>query len=135
MGFTENLKLRAYLSEWLDPIEWDFYLTGTFGDKGTCHPTKDIFTAKRRFDRFLDEFPKADFKYFYACEPHRTKFLHIHSLLKLETLVMPSDEDIWKVWFEKLGRCTVSVYEKDRGVRYYLTKYVTKDLFDYQVKF
>jgi hypothetical protein len=59
-------------------------------------------------------------------------FTHIHALLNgLEGL---SYRQIGETWRNRFGREKVEGYQKDLGANYYLTKYVTKDLCDWDLR-
>lgn len=59
--------------------------------------------------------------------------LHLHSLVGGDTEGSP--REAWRDWFQDPfgGRAKIVVYERDKGAEYYLSKYVSKSLGEYEV--
>ena len=132
MDWEKEVKMRDALVEKLLIYSWRFYFTGTFGHG---METKNIFTVKRRFYKFLNQVRKEcgtnSTNFFFAIEPHRTGFYHIHVLLG--NMVGVCKFCLWLKWFREYGRCHVSDYDPELGAGYYLTKYVTKGFCDWEL--
>lgn len=47
--------------------------------------------------------------------------------------VVPADK-IWDDWYRRHGRAHVDAFEQERGAAHYVSKYVTKDLGDYDLQ-
>jgi hypothetical protein len=61
-----------------------------------------------------------------------TGYLHTHGLLMgLEGV---TNDELFKKWSEKYGRCKVYDYDPEKTAAYYMTKYVLKDLYDWQIR-
>ena len=98
--------------------------------------TKDPFTAKKRFFKYIEkvriEYALPNIDHFLAIEPHKTGLYHCHALLN--GLAGVPDDALWELWFNKYGRNTVEIYDPKLGAHHYLTKYIVKDVCDWDIK-
>ena len=162
--YSTQTQMKAELAARLDLLPWDMWMTGSFrGEHPTLtyrqqekgHPdsavlyqgnmvkvffpdqTKSVFTAKRRYKRFLSDLKylgiKSGVDFFLAIEPHKTGYLHIHSLINGVGDLDPV-RDIAPLWFTRFGRVEVERFDRERGAISYLTKYVTKDIYDWDIE-
>jgi hypothetical protein len=122
------------LSEWVDQFEWQFWFTGTFQPERSY---RDTIKTKRAYEKFISKLSK-DFnmhniEYFLAVERFKHgDFTHCHSLINgLDGL---SYRQIGETWRSLYGREQVESYIKDKGANFYLTKYVTKELCDWDLR-
>ena len=127
-------KTRKVWAEWVDQYDWQFWFTGTFPpDK----PYRDTIKTKRAFERYIknlsDKFGKKHIEYFMAVERFKHgDFTHVHALMNgLDGLSYQQIGETWRDLYS--GREKVEGYIKDKGANYYLTKYVTKDLCDWDL--
>jgi hypothetical protein len=109
-------------------------MTGTFlPDKSY----RDTIKAKRAYERWIAYIGKLyglhKIEYFLAVERfHDGYFLHTHSLVNgLDGLTYRQIGESWRTLY---GREKIEGYQKDKGANFYLTKYVTKDLCDWDLK-
>ena len=122
------------MADWVNQFEWQFWFTGTFlPDKSY----RDTIKAKRAWSRWIDgigkTYQKHNIEYFLAVERFKSgDFLHCHGLINgLDGLTYKQIGESWRALY---GREKVEGYEKDKGANFYLTKYVTKDLCDWDLK-
>ena len=118
------------MSKWLNGMPWDYFITQTFAES-----TGDCFTAKRRFYALTEKINKGHhlrgIDYFLAVEPHKSGNYHNHALINGCAGV--SENEIFEVGFQG-GRFRALKYDRDLGASHYLTKYVLKDLCDWDIK-
>jgi hypothetical protein len=118
------LSIRQSLADWLDGFNWTYFGTFTFRK-----PIMNPLVAKSHFEAFLKPF-KANF--FCAVERfYLGHECHLHALIFSDAKA----RDLWRVWFSRYGRARVLSFEPSRGAAYYLTKYVTKELCDWDFSF
>jgi hypothetical protein len=122
------------LAGWVDQFDWQFWFTGTFlPDKSY----RDTIKTKRAYERFVSKIGKDynlhNIEYFLAVERFKHgDFTHCHSLINgLDGLTY---RQIGEAWRSLYGREKVEGYVKDKGANFYLTKYVTKELCDWDLK-
>ena len=126
--------MRDTLAEWVDQFDWQFWFTGTFKPDQSY---RDTIKTKRAFNRFIDkigkEYDKHNIEYFLAVERFKSgDFTHCHALINgLDGLRYKQIGETWRGLF---GREKVEGYQKDKGANFYLTKYVTKELCDWDLK-
>lgn len=132
--WEQNSKMRNSMADWVNQFDWEIWMTGTFLPDQSY---RDTIKTKKAFHRFVGDltknFNKIDIEYFMAVERFTSgDFTHIHALLNgLEGL---SYRQIGETWRDRFGREKVEGYQKDKGANYYLTKYVTKDLCDWDLR-
>jgi hypothetical protein len=128
--------LRQELSDWIAQRDWQIWSTLTFKPERRY---KDTIQTKKQFFKFIkkfgDEFGKNQIEYFIAVERFADgHFTHLHSLLNgVDGITYRQIGETWRGL--GFGREEVEKYEKDRGADYYLTKYVTKSICDWDFKF
>ena len=134
INYNDNLKLRNSMADWVNQFDWEIWMTGTFLPDQAY---RDTIKTKKAFTRFIgdltDNFNKTDIEYFLAIERfHNSDDCHCHTLLNgLEGLTY---RQIGETWRDRFGREKVERYQKDLGANYYLTKYVTKELCDWDLR-
>ena len=128
--FREELK--SAWSEWLDGMEWDWYVTLTF--KNEIHPEQ----AERNFRRWVrrlnekrhgKRFRKKGkgISWVRAIEMQRRGVIHFHVLLKgLEGIRYLRGHRLWKVSGKRNGFSWIESYHPHRGATGYLGKYIGK---------
>ena len=133
IGKQNNL-MREKLAVWVDQFDWQFWFTGTFPEEKSY---RDTIKTKKAFFRFIGDlrkgFGKKEIEYFMAVERFKhVDFTHVHALLNgLDGMTY---KQIGETWHNRhLGREQVKIYEKGKGANFYLTKYVTKDLCDWDL--
>jgi len=156
----EIRSLRSIWSEWLDGYNWDWWITLTFRNRVTAKTANKKWNKwLRALEMELDD--KAG--YFRVSEiQKRREVLHFHSLMLnlsgLHTRTMgnwlraekilkkgtsdPSTEEIEQLavrlywmdrWNEISGFSRIYKYDSGKGAAAYLTKYVSKELTDYEL--
>ena len=125
--------LQAY-GEWLSLYEWDWWTTLTFAQERRSNGA--AFRALNRWIRGIDldlwRQPHTAPYWFAATEMGaQTGRLHLHTLLGNVGNLARSFA--WKQWFKQYGRASILPYDPRRGAGYYIAKYVSKDLSDYEV--
>jgi hypothetical protein len=133
MSLIKPENLRDQMATWVNKFEWQIFMTGTFQPERS---TKDTIRTKKRFKSFLgdlsEKFGKNNIEYFLAVERFRlSDETHCHALLNgLDGLTY---RQIGEIWRERFGREEVEKYDPTKGANYYLTKYVTKELCDWDL--
>jgi len=125
---------RYALSEWLQVFPWNYFLTVTFRWWARPEQSQTHFEYIRRsVARYHPE------RLFLGAELHTKGDLHIHGLYAQGegTAVAPQGypraTDLWSVFFRRFGRSKVEVVHSKSAVVSYCTKYVTKELTDYNI--
>lgn len=122
------------MADWVNQFEWDIWFTGTFKPDQAY---RDTIKTKKAFTRFIgdltDHFNITDIEYFLAIERfYSSDDCHCHALLNgLKGL---SYRLIGETWRERFGREKVEGYQKEKGAHFYLTKYITKELCDWDLR-
>ena len=110
------------------------WMTGTFKPDQSY---RDTIKTKRAFQRFITEMTKTyglnSVEYFLAVERFcHGDFTHIHALINgVEGLTY---RQVGEVWFNRFGRVQVEGYDPAMGANFYLTKYVVKDVCDWDLR-
>jgi hypothetical protein len=121
------------LADWVNQFDWQIWFTGTFKPDKSY---RDTIKAKRAYERWIRTINKQyglyNIEYFLAVERFKFgDFIHCHSLINgLGGLTYRMIGESWRALY---GREKVEGYEKDKGANFYLTKYVTKDLCDWDL--
>lgn len=155
LDYNTRKQISQEMSEWLNKFNWDWYCTLTFRFQ-----VKDPINAKKYFHRFLasmswEWFQKVnqatklsnknkeyfilrynlmdnDISYFVAVERFKGNFgTHLHCLLSGVNDIKYVDAG--QIWFQKYGFATIEKYLSELGANYYLTKYITKELCDWDI--
>jgi len=131
---VSNLRLRNELAAWINKFDWQFFVTGTFKPELSYKNTINTKGAFHRWLRVLGvDYGKHDIQYFMAVERFKSgDFTHIHALVNgLDGLTYRQIGESWRTLY---GMEKVVAYDKRRGAGFYLTKYVTKDLCDWDLR-
>lgn len=126
--------MRDELALWVDKFKWQFWFTGTFPEERSY---RDTIKTKRGFERFVGDlrkkYGKKEIEYFMAVERFKNgDFTHVHALLNgLDGMTYKQIGETWRARHH--GREYVETYVKDKGANFYLTKYVTKALCDWDL--
>jgi hypothetical protein len=132
--WLQNIAVREKMAEYAGKFPWQFWMTGTFKPDQSY---RDTIKTKRAFYRFEDDlrdkFGKGGIEHFMAVERFKHgEFTHVHSLMNgLEGL---TDTQVWETWFNRFGRATVEPYDSSKGAAHYLTKYLVKEVCDWDLK-
>lgn len=132
MGVNVQL-FRDSMVEFVDQFDWQIYMTGTFEENRSY---RDTIKTKRAFERYIgdlrNKYQKNEIEYFMAVERFKNgDFTHVHALLNgLDGL---SYRQIGETWRDRYGREQVEGYQKGKGAEFYLTKYLLKDLCDWDL--
>ena len=131
-------------TDWLSGFHWDHFATLTFAE-----PRSEA-SARRAFGRYVRDLRErthgGSVGYFCGYEYGTFGRLHLHALLRTSVpqpelgrngVPHPSPalpgELVWRTWFDRFGRATVSAYDRNRGAAGYVSKYVTKRLAYYDI--
>lgn len=126
--------MRDQMAAWVDQFDWQFWFTGTFKPDRSY---RDTIKTKKAFQRFIDsmgkQYRKPNIEYFLAVERFKNgDFTHCHALMNgLDGMTFKQIGESWRNLF---GREKIETYQKDKGANFYLTKYITKDLCDWDLK-
>ena len=119
--------LSSVFGEWLNEFKWDWWATFTF--KRDTSP----YRAKKSFLRFIRGVNRHAY-YFIAIEWHHYReSVHIHALVGNVPEVRRLTE--MDRWFATYGISRIWPYNRNLGARYYLSKYLTKELTDWDFNF
>jgi hypothetical protein len=128
------IKLTEEFGFWLDGMQPDTWLTLTFsGNK----MTKDAYRARVMTEKWLyGQFHGVErpISHMVAIEKfHFTDYCHAHMLVRgIGDILFPV---LGKSWRENGGggMNKIKAYELDKGANYYITKYTTKDMMDWNI--
>ena len=141
----EQIALRDYWGAFADDVGsrkggWDWFMTGTFRDPGPAEQARGwtrvgLAYSKRACDAFLrkvgDMRGMQDHHWFRAREYQRERGVPHYHMLIGGVAGLRRDE-AWDWWFKRFGFARILPYEPDKGARFYLCKYVTKPLGDFE---
>jgi hypothetical protein len=125
---------NSVIGEWLTNQNWSHWATLTTGYELTLNSAR---RAAHRFHDVLDR--SAPTKIFWAAEPYDLKDgFHLHALLDVpKHLEFKNIVDIWQKVSKggkgKWNRIDLQTYDSNKGAGYYLSKYITKRLSDYDL--
>lgn len=127
------MKLRQELAGWVGGYPWEIWFTGTFRPE-RCY--KDTIKTKAAFNKYIrvlsETFNRHEIQYFLAVERFKCGFeTHCHALIAGVGGVRY--RELGEVWRGLYGRETVEGYQPNKGADFYLTKYVTKELCDWDL--
>jgi len=115
--------------ELLDKKKFDCFFTLTFRE-----PASGSILAIDRGQRLLRYYFKSlkfPLDAFIVAEQHKSGLYHVHGLLKIprmmETNVDMFLTGLWKIGYEKFGRCSFQKIVDPERVRKYVAKYLLKD--------
>lgn len=129
---------RVAMGEWLGGMDWDYWATLTTRRELTL---KSARRAAMGFEKFLSK--AGNTQIFFAVEPFDIKEgYHLHALMKLPTNL--SYRNIVEVWQHVSGNkkkrkgkewnaIKLEKYNPKLGAGHYLSKYITKELSDYDM--
>lgn len=126
-------KFRDSMVAFVDQFEWQIYMTGTFLPDQSY---RDTIKTKRAFGRYIgdlrNKYKKNEIEYFMVAERFKHgDFTHVHALLNgLDGL---SYRQIGETWRDRFGREQVERFEKGKGADFYLTKYLLKEVCDWDL--
>lgn len=98
---------------------------------------KDTIKTKLKFVAFIQALSSLygveNVNYFFCVERFKDgQFTHIHAIIWVSK-ELPYN-DVSGLWRSMYGRCKIEAYQKDKGANYYLTKYLVKELCDWDIK-
>ena len=128
------INLTQDFGEWLDKLDFDTWATLTFAGR---HMTKDAYKARVKFEKWLyNEFYGATrpISHMVAVEKfHQTDYTHIHALIR--GLGDITYDEIGESWRKRYGGINqIEKYEQDKGANFYITKYTTKEMMDWNIQ-
>ncbi len=140
----ETARLHDTWTDWLSTFHWDHFATLTFADPRSEHSARKAFCAYVRSLR--GQTNGGSVGYFCGYEYGTFGRLHLHALIRTHTpqtrlarrgvprasTALPN-ETVWRTWYDRFGRASVSRYDRKRGAAGYVTKYVTKRLAYYDI--
>jgi hypothetical protein len=122
------------MATWINKFNWQMWITGTFKPDQSY---RDTIKTKKAFMRFIGDlgetYHKTDIEFWLAVERFKHgDFTHIHALLNgLDGLTY---RQVGEPWFKRFGRVQVEGYDPTKGANYYITKYVVKEVCDWDFK-
>lgn len=122
--YIEKEALINGWSEFIDRYDWQGFWTLTFEHDFS------FWSAQKAFKRWASQFTVSEpsslsFIGFAEWGKRDPRVPHIHCLTRLERLPRVV---MWKEWFKRYGRARSEAYDTARGGKWYLAKYVTKEL-------
>lgn len=117
--------IRA-MAEWLRPYDWRWFCTMHFRYRVS------VYSAKKCASNFIKNISDST-NYYLAVE--RSKYgeqMHIHILLGYIEGFDASD--IRKEWVKRYGYARILSYDKKRGAVYYVAKYITSPIADFDIE-
>jgi hypothetical protein len=132
LNYQRSKLVRDAMADWINKYDWDFWMTGTFKEEMRV---TDTFKAKKLFMRFIKVLGEkcGDIDFFMAVERFKSgEFTHIHCVLNGVSHLRYLE--VWELWFKQYGRAVVAGYDRNLGAHHYLTKYVVKELCDWDFK-
>jgi len=127
--YKEVKSLKETWSEWLNRYNWDWYVTLTFRHPVSAKVAHHLWCKWiRALEKQLDD----GVGYFRVSEIQRGRqILHYHALMlnvrRLRRLTWMDR------WYQISGIARIFAYDYQRGANFYLSKYITKELSDYQI--
>lgn len=120
--------LSSVFGEWLNQFKWDWWATFTF--RRDTSP----YRAKKSFLRFIRGNLHRHAYYFMVVEWHSYRdCVHLHALVgNVDKVRRLSTMDRW---YATYGISRIWPYDTRLGARYYLSKYITKELSDWDFNF
>ena len=106
---------------WLDRFPWEWFATLTFRDDPPWFRCYQLWGEMLRWMRRQGAYPS----YFRGVEYQERGVLHFHALLYGVSAVRRMALVDW--WWQHAGMARVLAYERKRGARHYISKYLTKD--------
>lgn len=137
MELTANWKYAQEMGNWLNNMQfdesgelstpWDYWFTGTFKYEAT------LKSARRASQNFIKSV-NPDIAFWGTEAGKETGRNHIHGLLHFRTLTPPPAKTLWNWWFTRYGRAHVDKFEQEKGAVHYVSKYVAKQMTDYDLQ-
>lgn len=128
-------ELRHELASWLQAgFAWDYFLTITF--RWWARPDQS-FQHFEYVHRALARYHPGHL--FLGAELHSKGDLHLHGLYQCQSPTFPGQvsnpapDVLWTRLFERFGRAKVERIHSQEAVSKYCTKYVVKELTDYNI--
>lgn len=126
-AWSSRFQAADALGEWLDDMEWDYWATWTFREPRSAR------SIRRAVEAHIDRIGAS--RAFWGIESGKVNGrLHVHGLLHFSRQIPPQAEAIWQDWHQRHGRAHIDQYDSDSGAAHYVSKYVTKDIADYDLQ-
>lgn len=121
--------------EWeLDRYNWDYFSTGTFRETRGVTESR---TLVEQYFQDLEERLQSPLPRFWVLEPHQYRETpHLHFLLaKAKQINEDVEQIMWDYWqkVSRQGRFQSREYDASKGGAGYMTKYLTKNVVDWDV--
>lgn len=121
-------------------MDWDYWFTVTDKFQQNTSRISSCRSAKswRRGLHDLHEYAGSR-RLFWGLEAHRSGALHVHGLIELPVDVRKPglEKAEWdrlrKFCTAKFGRSDIERYDRDLGAAHYVSKYVAKELNDWDI--
>lgn len=120
-------EVREAWAEWLQTLPWDWFLTQTFEIPRRPHQSIQVLT---RLASTLRRFSASGV--FVGTETHKSGYLHVHGLLRDPLLEIPWGP-LTRELRRRYGRNKLERIRDKSKVASYCSKYVAKDLTDYNI--
>lgn len=142
---VDELDTRKVWGDFVDDVGrrkggWDWFATLTFRDRSEAEVARGwtkvgMGYSKRACDAFLrnvgDSRGLHGHYWFRAREFQKDRGVPHFHLLVGGVKDLRRDE-AWEWWFKRYGFARILPYEAEKGARFYLCKYVTKELGDFE---
>tara|TARA_Y100000310_G_C20686271_1_gene819241 strand:- start:2906 stop:3349 length:444 start_codon:yes stop_codon:yes gene_type:complete len=126
------VKTQVNYGEWLGQFDWQWFVTLTFR-----HDPPKPLTALRKYRRWEKSndlfFPSNPYSFIATEDGSKFGRLHLHSLVGGQGMGQP--KAAWQSWFRDPfgGRARIESYDPKKGASFYISKYVTKSLGEWEV--
>jgi hypothetical protein len=119
------------MGEWLNQHRWDAWCTLTF--RAGNFSAEAATRAYEQWLAYIATTGSPSVTWFMGHEVGgQGGRLHLHGLIgNLESYT--SRTKLWEWWFKRYGRAQVLRYDAERGASYYVSKYVTKGLAEWNL--
>ena len=131
-NYSSSARIRCQLAAWLNQYDWDWFATITFREEIETVTARGrvrafLQTIERTYKRHVGAFIVYEMHKYRGDDPRRRLIPHVHMLVA-------NVHDVyrrwaWSVCFQRNGRTRIEPFKKDLGAAYYVTKYVTKEIF------
>jgi len=127
----QSKSVREALGEWLQTFNWDLFITITFTDP---RPPHNALTTIRGIRNVIRRYSSG--LLFLGTELHINRTLHVHGILEAR---LWADKHVlanvlWREFYGRYGRSSVSKVQSREAVADYVSKYVTKELTEWTLE-
>ena len=127
-------KVREGYGTWLSKYPWQLWCTLTF------RYAPSSASALRSYRRWLNRsglwLGGLPYSFVGTEEGRLFGRVHLHALIgvgRCNDSLQIDREWLWSTWYQSYGRALILPYDRSKGASFYISKYITKELGDYEV--